>query len=190
LNAKRFDFVATSVTITPERAKNYAFTIPVDEATTYAIKRKSNKSINSIEDVNGKVGGTQLGSGTERSVRLWDKSQKDAGRKGLSELKLYSTYPEMYLGVANGEIDVGFHTLTALNSLMKNKPDTYTLIDRVSDQTYYSWLTRPEDASLRDFLNAHIKELIVSGKMAELQQKWFGKSTKLPLEGYLPPGAH
>src|SRR5699024_8815187 len=151
LDANRFDLVATAVTITPERTKKYAFTIPVDEATTHALKRADDDSIEELDDLNGKIGGTQLGSGTEASVRKWDEEVKAAGDKGLKELKLYTTFPEAYLALANGEIDVAFHTGTALKSLTKSRPDIYSIVDRVSDKTYYAWLTRGDDTTLRDF---------------------------------------
>ncbi len=39
LIAGKFDFVATSVGINPERAKRYAYTLPIADSTAYAIKR-------------------------------------------------------------------------------------------------------------------------------------------------------
>ncbi|CAM5198337.1 Glutamine-binding periplasmic protein [Castellaniella defragrans] len=189
LNAKRFDLVATAVTITPERAKNYAFTIPVDEATTHVVKRKGDNTIKSLSDLEGKVGGTQLGSGTEASVRKWNEAQLKAGKKGLKDLKLYTSFPEAYLALANGEVDVAFHTGTSLKLLVKNRPTIYEMVGKVSDVSYYAWLTRPEDRRLRDFINGHIKELVESGKMRQMQLKWFDDPSNIPLTGYLPEGA-
>ena len=41
--AGKFDFVATTVGINAERAKRYAFTIPIADGTPYAMKRKGDK---------------------------------------------------------------------------------------------------------------------------------------------------
>jgi len=189
LTAKRFDLVATAVTITPARAKNFAFTIPVAESTTYVLKRADNDSIKTMDDLNGKIGGTQIGSATEAVLRKWDKEQKEKGKPGLKEIKLYTTFPEVYLGVANGELDIGVHSLTALTSLMKNRPGIYDLVGRISDRSFYAWLTRPEDKTLRDFINKNFEEMIKDGKMEAIQKKWFSQPVDLPLTGYLPEGA-
>jgi polar amino acid transport system substrate-binding protein len=189
LSAGRYDLVATSVTITPARAANFAFTIPISEATTFAVTSAKNDKMTSLEDLNGKVGGAQIGSGTEQALRNYDAMLKQSGKPGLKAIKLYTTFPEVYLAVANREVDFGVHNLPSLNSLMKERPGVYKLVGRVSDKSYYAWVTRPEDAALRDLVNVGIKELIQSGKMTEIHQKWFGTDADLPLEGYLPPGA-
>ena len=189
LAAKRYDLVATSVTINPARAANFAFTLPVSEATTFAVTQAGNDKIKTLEDLNGKVGAVQIGSGTEQALRSYDAKVKQSGQPGLKSIKLYTTFPEVYLAVANGEVDFGVHNLPSLNSMIKEKPGIYKLVGRVSDKSYYAWVTRPEDGALRDLINVGIKEMITNGKMNEIHQKWFGTNADLPLEGYLPPGA-
>jgi len=72
---------------------------------------------------------------------------------------------------------------------MKNVPDTYKVATQIGQSDYLCWLTRPEDIDLRDFINAKIDELNDSGKLKELQMKWFGFEMKTPKDGYLPAGA-
>ena len=189
LSAKRYDLVATSVTITPARAANFAFTMPISEATTFAVTQAKNGKINNLEDLNGKVGAVQIGSGTEQALRSYDAKVKQSGQPGLQSIKLYTTFPEVYLAVSNGEVDFGVHNLPSLNSMIKEKPGVYKLVGRISDKTYYAWITRPEDTGLRDLFNADLKEMVLNGKMNELHQKWFGTNADLPLQDYLPPGA-
>ena len=57
--AGKFDFVATTVGINAERAKRYAYTIPIADGMPYAMKRKGD-TLSKVEDLNGKVVGTQL----------------------------------------------------------------------------------------------------------------------------------
>ena len=45
-----------------------------------------------------------------------------------------------------------------------------------------------EDTELRDYLTTKIKELKDSGKLYELQEKWFGFRMEIPDTGYIPPG--
>ena len=58
--AGKFDFVATSVSVRPERVTKYAFTVPIAEGTNWTMKRKGDGSITSVDDLVGKVVGTQL----------------------------------------------------------------------------------------------------------------------------------
>jgi len=53
--AGKFDFVATSVSIRAERAKKYAFTVPIAEGTNWVMKRSGDASINSPDDLSGRL---------------------------------------------------------------------------------------------------------------------------------------
>ena len=74
--AGKFDFVATSVSIRAERAKKYAFTVPIAEGTNWVMKRSGDASINSPDDLSGKVVCTQLASGSEKATKEWEEDMK------------------------------------------------------------------------------------------------------------------
>jgi polar amino acid transport system substrate-binding protein len=189
LVAGRFDLVATSVTISPERAQKFAFTMPIAESTYFAMKRKGDTRFKSPEDLSGSIVGTQLGSAGEATGKAFDAKLKASGKAGLKDLKLYVSYQEVYLGLANGELDAAIHSLPSLVALMKERSGLFELIGPVRDKTYYAWLTRSEDTALRDFINAKLKEMRDSGQLAQFQEKWFGYRMELPDKGYLPDGA-
>jgi polar amino acid transport system substrate-binding protein len=189
LDARKFDFVATSVTITPERAQKYAFTMPIAEATHHVLKRKGNTAIKSVDDLIGKRVGVQLGAAGERSAKWLADQWKAAGKGSFSELKLYQTNPEAYLGLANGDVDAVIHSLPALAVVSKERPGVYEIGPAVREKSYYGWVTRPEDGDLRDYLSTKIKELRDSGELYKLQDRWFGFRMEVPHSGYLPQGA-
>lgn len=189
LDAGKFDFVATSVTITPKRAKKYAFIMPIADGTYYAVKRKGDDSIKSIEDLNGKVVGVQLGSRGESMGKAFDEKLRSGGKSGLKELKKYIAYPEVYLGLANGDTDAVLHGLPSLMVLMKSRPGVYELVGPMQAEAYISWVTRAEDQKLRAYLNTKIAKMRKSGLLYELQQKWFGFKMDVPDKDYLPEGA-
>ena len=81
--AGKFDFVATSVTIKPDRAKQFAFTVPIGEGTTWIMKRKGDTSIMSVDDMAGKVVGTQLASGNEDASKAFEADMKARNHPGL-----------------------------------------------------------------------------------------------------------
>ena len=74
--AGKFDFVATSVSIRAERAKKYAFTVPIAEGTNWVMKRSGDSSIMSPDDLSGKVVCTQLASGSEKATKEWETDMK------------------------------------------------------------------------------------------------------------------
>lgn len=80
--------------------------------------------------------------------------------------------------------------LPVLQALMAERPGMFELIGKAAEtQSLNAWVVRPEDKDLRDAINAVILDLKVSGRFAELQEKWLGMTMDLPENGYLPEGA-
>jgi polar amino acid transport system substrate-binding protein len=189
--AGKFDFVATTVGINEERAKRYAYTLPIADGMPYAMKRKGDP-MTKVEDLNGKVVATQLASSTEPVARDLDARLKAAGGTGFKELKLFTAFPESYVALANGEVDAVIQSLPALAVVAKEKSDVFELAMPTPKEggfTYLAWVTRPDDKDLRDAISATIKKMRDDGRLAALQKKWFGFEMKIPDSGYLPPGA-
>lgn len=187
--AGKFDFVATSVSVRPERVTKYAFTVPIAEGTTFTMKRAGDDSLASVDDLNGKVVGTQLSSAGEAASKEFDAKLKEAGGDGFAELKLYTAYPETYLALANGEIDVVVQSLPNLAVVVKEQPGIFEILGPIGSLSYMGWVTRPKDTDLRDYLSSMILEMRDNGKLYELQDKWFGFRMDIPDAGYLPEGA-
>lgn len=183
--AGKFDFVATSVSVRPERVTKYAFTVPIADGTTWTMKRMGDDSITSVEDLSGKIVGTQLSSGGEAAAKEFQETLSE----GYGELKLYTSYPETYLALANGEIDVVVQTLPNLAVVSKERPGMFELVGPIGSKSYMGWVTRPEDLDLRDYLSSKIIEMRDNGMLGELQDKWFGFHMEIPDADYLPEGA-
>lgn len=187
--AGKFDFVATTVSVRPERVVAYAFTVPIAEGTTWTMIRKGDTSLTDVSDLSGKVVGTQLSSASEAAAREYEEALKAKGLPGFAELKLYTTYPEATLALANGELDVMVQSLPNLAVVVKEQPELFELLGAIDDLSYMGWVTRPEDTDLRDYLSSQIIEMRDNGKLYDLQDKWFGFRMTIPDEGYLPEGA-
>jgi polar amino acid transport system substrate-binding protein len=190
LLAGKFDFIATSIGVTEERATKYAYTVPIADSTSYFLKRADDTSINSGEDLNGKVVGTQLASLTEQVAKDYDAKLKAAGGTGIADLKLYPSFPESYVALANGEIDVAVLSLPNAALLIRDQPGVFALAGPAQEgKRWMGWVTRPEDTDLRDYLSSVILELRDNGKLYQFQDKWFGFKMEIPDSGYLPEGA-
>ncbi|WP_333835253.1 transporter substrate-binding domain-containing protein [Rubrimonas sp.] len=189
--AGKFDFVATTVGINEERAQRYAYTVPIANGQPYFAVRKGD-TMKTEEDLRGKVVGTQLASSTEPIARAVDERLRAEGGAGFRELKLYTAFTDCYVALANGEIDAVIQSLPSLASLVSERSDIFDLggpVETGTNYTYLAWVTRPDDLDLRDFISEVIIEMRDDGRLAALQQKWFGFEMDIPTEGFLPPGA-
>ena len=176
--------------MTPQRVTKYAYTLPIADSTAYFIKRAGDNSLNSPADLNGKVVGTQLASLTEQVSKDADAKLKADGGKGLKDLKLYPSFPESYVALANGEVDAVVLSLPNAALLIRDQPKVFALLGPAeATKRYMGWVTRPEDKDLRDYLSSIIRLLRDSGKLYEFQDHWFGFRMEIPDSGYLPPGA-
>ena len=187
--AGKFDFVATSVSIRSERAKKYAFTVPIAEGTNWVMKRNGDGSIMSPDDLSGKVVCTQLASGSEKATKEFEADMKSRGLKGFKELKLFTAHPEATLALANGTCDAQTQTVPNLAVVSKKQKGVFELVGPITDKTYMAWVTRPEDTDLRDYISSKILEMRDSGKIDAIQDKWFGFRMPIPSDGHLPEGA-
>lgn len=189
LLADKFDFVATSVGINAERAKRYAYTLPIADSTAYAMKKAGNDEIKAVDDLKGKVVVTQLASAVEPVARQLDERLKASGG-GFAELKLFPTFNDAFLAVANGTADAALAGLPVLQNLMAERPGIFELVGQAAvTPSYNSWVVRPEDQDLRDAINKVILDLKKSGRFGEMQKKWLGMTYDLPEKDYLPEGA-
>ena len=187
--AGKFDFVATTVSVRPERAKTYAFTVPIAEGTTWVMKRKGDDSITKVYDIAGKVVSAQLSSGGQAAAEDFEKDMQARGVGSFGELKLFTAYPEIFMATANGTADVAIGPLPTLAVASKKSEGTFELVGPIRDPSYMGWVTRPEDTDLRDYLSSVMLEMRDNGKLYESQDKWFGFKMPITSEGYLPEGA-
>ena len=187
--AGKFDFVATTVSVRPKRAKTYAFTVPIAEGTSWLMKRKGDSSIMTVDDVAGKIVSAQLSSGGQAAAEDFQKDMQARGVGSFGELKLFTAYPELFMAVANGTADVVAGPLPTLAVASKKSEGTFELVGPIRDPSYMGWVTRPEDTDLRDYISSIILEMRDNGKLYESQDKWFGFKMPIPSEGYLPEGA-
>jgi polar amino acid transport system substrate-binding protein len=185
--AKKFDLVATSVSITPERAEKYAFTMPIAEYQTMLIQR-GDDSMSELTDLNGKVVGTELGSVQVEQLEEVNKQLKAASGQGF-EVKAFTSTDDMRLAIANGQVDAGTIPSISLGILQKRRPGLFKSLVNIGDVKLFSWVTHPDSQGLRESVSKSILKIRDSGKMKELQMKWFGFEMNIPSEGYLPAGS-
>ena len=71
LQAKKFDLCIAPVTITKERMKRYAFSVPIADATAALMKRANDATIMKPEDIAGKTVGGQKGTSQVQQLKAF-----------------------------------------------------------------------------------------------------------------------
>lgn len=189
LDQKKYDFVATALIMNPERASKYAFTMPVAVAKNAIMKRKGDDSVTRVDDLSGLVLGAPVPpAGPTAVFTKYNEKLKEQG-KGASKLVHFQGDPDLFLALANGQIDGAVETRLVIQEAIERQPEVFELVDTFGEPFYIGWVTRPSDTELRDALSAEIRKLRDSGELARLQKKWFGFTMEIPDTGYLPPNS-
>lgn len=186
---KKFDFVATALLINPERARKYAFTMPVAVVNVGLIKRKGDAKVKSVDDLSGLT----IASGTPPAgptvIFMHYNDDLKANGKGTDAQKMFASSPDEILALANGQVDAMVDSTPVLLGALQKYPDKFELVGTFGPPFYVGWVTRPDDLDLRDALNEQIKKMRDSGDLGKLQKQWFGYPMTIPDSGYLPADA-
>lgn len=179
LENKKFDVIATSLSVTPERKEKFGMTTPIADFTQVLVKLKSNEEIKDLQDIDGKIIGCPAGTTAEQEMLDYSEKLKAEGKKGL-QIKSYQANTDTFIDLKNGRVDLIFLVLPMANMLVKEEPETYEILTTFGAKSYMSWAVRKEDKELLQVVNDEIIKLKKSGKLQQLQEKWFGTSWDLP----------
>lgn len=189
LAAKRFDFVVTSVTMTRERVAKFAFTVPIADATTALVKRKDDAALVDPAGIAGKTVGSQAGSAQLKALQEYAAKLKAEGKPAVT-VREYVSFDEAYADLGAGRLDAVAQSLANLATLVKTRGDVYAVIDTpIGPKTYFGWVGRQgeDSASLVKFFSDGIARAQKSGKLKELQMKWFGFEMDVPTDSVPAP---
>ncbi|MGH9806422.1 MAG: transporter substrate-binding domain-containing protein, partial [Terriglobia bacterium] len=186
LDAKKYDMVEATSTITKARMERYYFTLPIMDATVALVKRKGDTSIQKPADIAGKIVGGTKGSAQTKLLQEYVKTLPG----GVQEVKEYIGSPNAFADLQAGRVVAVAGSLPNLAYLVKTRPDAFELVmPAFGPKAYFGWLTRKDDASkqLIDAVDASLVKLTKAGKVKELQMKWFGVEIALPTDGVPTP---
>lgn len=168
----KYDAAWTAVLVTQERMKTLDFCAPVAELVDYYLKRKGDKKISGIKDLNGLPLGVEAGSAMLKLLPQLDAMLKKTGGK-LGKIVSYQGYPEAYQDLALGRIDFVVNVWLSLQTIAKEKPDTFEVGQAVSEPTFIAYPLVKGNAELRTAINDFLLGARKDGSMYALQKKYF-----------------
>jgi len=181
LAAGKFDFIVTSVTATKERYERYSLSLPIADATV-ALLVRADSDIKTPEDAADKIVASQTGSAQLQALKGLGETLAAAGKK-FSDVREYVSFDEAYADLAAGRVDAVAQSFPNLADAVKKRPDAFRIITPpFGPKVYFSWAARNDEdsKSLSAFFDEGLRKLNTSGKMEELQKKWFGFAMPVP----------
>lgn len=166
----KYDIVASSVTITPERAKQIDFSDPYYEV-EQAVIMPAGKKITSLQDLKGKKVGGQIAT---TGIFVMRDSKVDA------DLKEYDDVGLAIQDLIGGRLDAVICDDPVAMYYVHKKPDTAGKIDLTfktspAEKEKYGFAVAKNRPDLLAKINEGIKKVKESGIEAELKKKWMGE---------------
>lgn len=156
LNSGKIDFIASGMTITPERQASVNFSEPYYEATQVLLVNKDNDTIHTLDDIKDKHFAVQLGSTADIM-----------SKKYTQNVTAFNTGFEAIMELKNGKVDlVLFDSEPAANYLAKN-PDL-KLIKLDFPAEFYGFAVSKQQPELLNSINHTLKNLKASGQYQAL----------------------
>lgn len=169
LQAKKFDAILSSMSITPERKKLVDFTDKIYN-TPPAIAIPKDSKVTSLDDLKGKTIGAQTST---THANYAEKHLPD------TQLKLYPTADEYKLDIADGRVDAVIDDVVVLSEWVKSKDGACCKIlktlpvDKEINGEGAGIAVRKGDDALREKFNKAIAAIRANGTYKKIQDKYF-----------------
>lgn len=175
VSSGQYDMAFTGALVTDDRLRVFNFAPPFASAQHFYVKRAGDDSLSDIASLCGKTVGLQAGSALLARLPELKKMMKAEGCK-IGKVTEYPSYPEAYADLANGRLDYVINALISVNDLVKTRGDTFAKGIAVSGDGFAAWPVPKNSPELLEFLTGFMTEVRDSGRLAELQTKWFGEA--------------
>ena len=169
LQSGQLDAGIAGITIKPERAKVVDFSDPYYNAGLLLLVKATNTDITKVEDLEGKLVATKLGTTSE------DFLKKNAKAK---EVKLYPNNDAMFMELMMGGADaVMFDSPVIANYVREVGKDRVKVVGPLYMGQSYG-IGFPKGSTLVGKVNTALKSLKDSGAYRDLYLKWFNTEPK------------
>jgi polar amino acid transport system substrate-binding protein len=161
----RIDMAISSITITPERLKNQAFTQPYYDSDG-AILTKTDSKIADLAALKD----TTLGVIAASSGEAWVKANN--AKLGLADVKSYSTQDNIFMDVRAGRIAGGVGEVAGFQYAMSKTPG-YKIALRITTGERFAIMMKKGSPLLQP-VNDALSAIKQDGTLAAIHKKWFG----------------
>ncbi len=167
LQGGEVDLVISSISITRDREKTYAFSEPYYTSGQAVVVTNDNKDIKSFEDLKGKKIGVQAQTTGEAFV-------KKGNVPGI-QVNPYPTLEDALQALNAKEIDAVIGDYPIVAYLIYKRYGQLRIAGDRLNQEKYGVMLRKEETELLDVVNRTLKRLHETHKYNEFVKNWFGE---------------
>ena len=169
LNKGDVDVLWNGVTINEARKQQINFSKPYLNNRLVIVKAIDDNTINSKDDLRGKVLGVQVGSNDEALTA-------DPSSKNAKEIRRYDVNVNAFLDLQAKRIDAVIIDEVAAQYYISEKKAPFVVVDNTPlTEELYGIGFRKSDAQLLAEVDKILDDMRADGKAAEISQKWFAK---------------
>jgi len=168
LNSEKYDAIISSFTITPEREMVIDFSKPYYQASQSISVKLDRQGINSLTDLKGKKIGVQLGTTGELLAK------KVEGAEVVS----FDNIGAAFIDLENGKLDAIINDKPTSQRIIAFRGNAKIAGTDLSSENY-GIAVRKGEKRLLDAINNALTSLELSGKLDDLNKKWFSVETRI-----------
>ncbi|MDB5529851.1 MAG: transporter substrate-binding protein [Devosia sp.] len=187
LVAGSFDFTATALNVTAERAARISYTIPVSQSVNGILRRVGDTRVDGSDA--SKLAGLSAGvKQTSTPERVVQETSDALVANGAAPINIVSveTTEQTVTALGTKRVDFIVDDTSVLAQIMKERPGQFELAGELGATDYIAWGARKDDTALTDLLNEELRKLKASGEMKALQEQFLGISFELPEADFIP----
>ena len=170
LNKGDIDVIWNGLTITDERKKQIAFSVPyLDNRQIIMVKAAS--AFQTKADLKTKIAGHQLGSSSEAALK-----GDAAFASSLKDVRKYQDNQQALMDLSAGRIDAVVVDEIVGRYAMAKKPGEYRVLAETLGNELYGIGFRMKDESFRAELGKALAAVIADGTADAIAKQWFGEA--------------
>lgn len=164
LEAGRVDMLISALPIIPERQADVLYSVPYYQAGQVIVVRAGERGVRSVDNLNGKRVGVELGSNADTEARRLAR----ISAPGMELRTIYRSPDEALLALAAGEVDAAITDNTSAQAALRERPGTLLVLPTPITDEQYAVAMPAEARGLAAQVNATIERLRASGELARM----------------------
>ena len=187
LIAGSFDFTATALAVTKERAERIDFTVPVAAGVSGILRRAGDMRVagTAPADLSGLKAAVKTTTQPEQVLQAINEELEGGGMAPM-ELLSVETVEQTIAALMTGRVDFVADDVAVLGTVLKGRSEDLEVVGTIGPSVWIAWGTNKDDPALNAALNEQIVALMEDGRLAALQQEYFGITFDLPRENFVP----
>lgn len=170
LNAKQYDVIISSTSVTPERQEAFAMSMPYVANGIVIVSRTDADPVKEFKGLAGKTLGVQI----ETTADIAAEKLKEQEAVDIT-IKKFDGMLDAFAALEGKQIDNIMTDIGVAMHYVADKPETFVVSSEVLTNEPIGVTARKDDTALVEQLDAAIMNLQKNGTLTEISMKWFGK---------------